>query len=37
MVSSYAITPFVAWLMAGSLKFLINSIKARQLAFGQIG
>lgn len=34
---SYAITPFAAWLTAGVLKFLINSIKARQLAFGLIG
>jgi len=33
----YAITPLVAWLAAGSSKFLINSIKARQWAFGQIG
>ena len=33
----YAITPFVAWLIAGSTKFIINSIKARQLAFDQIG
>ena len=34
---SYLITPFLAWLVAGCLKFLINSIKARQLAFGLIG
>ncbi|MGZ0020257.1 divergent PAP2 family protein [Nitrosomonas sp. wSCUT-2] len=34
---SYALTPFLAWLTAGSLKFIINSIKAKQLAFGQIG
>lgn len=33
----YAIAPFVAWLVAGSTKFVINSLKARQLAFGQIG
>ena len=34
---SYAITPFLAWLVAGAIKFLINSIKAKQLAFELIG
>jgi len=34
---SYAVTPFLAWLVAGVLKFTINSIKAKQLAFGLIG
>lgn len=34
---SYALTPFLAWLVAGVSKFCINSIKARQLAFGLIG
>ena len=34
---AYLVTPFVAWLCAGSLKFLINSIKSRQAAFGLIG
>jgi len=34
---SYALTPFLAWLVAGVLKFIINSIKAKQLAFGLIG
>lgn len=34
---SYALTPFLAWLVAGIAKFIINSIKARQLAFGLIG
>lgn len=34
---SYLITPFLAWLVAGCLKFLINSIKAKQLAFELIG
>lgn len=33
----YALTPLLAWLVAGGMKFVINSIKARQLAFGQIG
>lgn len=34
---SYALTPLLAWLVAGILKFTINSIKAGQLAFGLIG
>ena len=34
---SYVIMPFLAWLVAGSSKFVINSIKAKQLAFGLIG
>ena len=34
---SYTLTPFLAWLVAGLLKFSINSIKAKQLAFGLIG
>ncbi|MFN3956046.1 MAG: divergent PAP2 family protein [Tepidimonas ignava] len=34
---SYAMTPFLAWLVAGVSKFVINSIKARKLAFGLIG
>ena len=34
---SYALTPFFAWLVAGGLKFIINSLKAGQLAFGLIG
>ncbi len=34
---SYLLTPFVAWLVAGVLKFIINSIRARKLAFGLIG
>jgi uncharacterized protein len=34
---SYALTPFLAWTVAGLLKFMINSIKAKQLAFGLIG
>jgi len=34
---SYVITPFLAWLVAGSLKFLINSIRTGRLAFGEIG
>jgi len=34
---SYAITPFFAWLVAGVMKFAINSIKAGKPAFGLIG
>ncbi|QXP85926.1 divergent PAP2 family protein [Methylococcus sp. Mc7] len=34
---AYAITPFLAWFAAGTLKFIINSCRARRLAFGQIG
>lgn len=34
---SYVVTPFIAWFVAGVSKFVINSIKARQLAFGLIG
>ena len=34
---SYALTPFLAWLIAGISKFLINSIKTKQLAFALIG
>ena len=34
---SYLLCPFVAWLTAGILKFCINSIRAKRLAFGLIG
>lgn len=34
---SYALTPFLAWLVAGALKFFINSLWAGKLAFGLIG
>jgi acid phosphatase family membrane protein YuiD len=34
---AYLLTPFAAWLIAGCLKFLINSIRAKKLAFGLIG
>lgn len=34
---SYLFTPFIAWLIAGSLKFLINSVRAGKLAYGLIG
>lgn len=34
---SYALTPFLAWLTAGILKFIINSVRSGRLAFGLIG
>lgn len=34
---SYALTPFLAWLAAGVLKFVINSVKSGQPAFSLIG
>ncbi|HNB02017.1 MAG: divergent PAP2 family protein [Proteobacteria bacterium] len=34
---SYLITPVVAWLVAGIIKFIINSFKTRKLAFSLIG
>lgn len=37
MSYSYALTPFLAWLVAGFFKFIINSIRAKRLAFGLIG
>lgn len=33
----YPLVPFIAWLVAGSAKFAINSIKAGKPAFGLIG
>ena len=34
---SYLLCPFFAWLTAGILKFCINSLRAKKLAFGLIG
>lgn len=34
---AYLITPFFAWFVAGCSKFAINTIKARRLAFDQVG
>ena len=34
---SYVLTPCLAWLAAGGAKFIINSIKAKELAFSLIG
>ena len=33
----YLLTPFAAWLVAVCLKFAINSIKAKKLAFALVG
>ena len=33
----YALTPFLAWLLAGFLKFCVNSARAKKFAFSQIG
>jgi acid phosphatase family membrane protein YuiD len=33
----YLVTPFLAWLAAGTLKFIINSVKTKQFAFALIG
>ena len=33
----YLLTPFLAWLFTGILKFLVNSFKARRFAFDLIG
>lgn len=34
---SYALTPLLAWVLAGGSKFVINSMRARRLAFDLIG
>lgn len=34
---SYALIPFFAWLAAGTLKFFVNSVRAKQWAFGMVG
>lgn len=34
---SYLLCPFIAWLTAGGLKFVINSLIAKKLAFSLIG
>lgn len=34
---AYLVTPFAAWLLAGTTKFIINSIRAGTFAFAQIG
>jgi acid phosphatase family membrane protein YuiD len=37
MPYQYLLTPFIAWLIAGSLKFLINSLIAKRAATHLIG
>lgn len=34
---SYALTPFLAWFIAGALKFIFNTIKLKKLSFEMIG
>ena len=34
---TYAVSPFFAWLVAGTTKFAVNSIKSKGAALGQIG
>lgn len=34
---SYALTPFATWLVAGGVKFIVNSFREGRAAFGQIG
>lgn len=34
---AYVVTPFLAWLVAGVLKFIVNSVRAGAPAFGLIG
>ena len=37
MDSAYLLMPPLAWLAAGSCKFAINTLRARRLAFDQVG
>jgi len=37
MSFSYALTPLAAWLAAGAIKFAVNTLRARRLAFDLIG
>ena len=34
---AYLITPLITWTVVGPLKFLINSVRTRQWAFGLVG
>lgn len=36
-MAPYPVAPFVGWFVAGTLKFVINTVRARSLAWGQIG
>jgi len=33
----YLLTPFLTWLITGLIKFIVNSFKVKELAFGLIG
>ena len=37
MKLSYALTPFIAWVVTGTIKFIINSLRYKKLAFNLIG
>jgi len=37
MTYSYILTPFIAWAIAGSVKFILNSLRAKKRAFALIG
>ena len=37
MYKIYFFSPLIAWGLSGSIKFLVNSIKARKYAFNEIG
>ena len=34
---AYLVTPLIAWILVGPIKFLINSARTRQWAFGLVG
>ncbi len=34
---SYALAPFLAWLVAGGMKFVVTSVKAKRWAFDLVG
>lgn len=34
---AYLVTPFCAWLCAGCIKFVVNSLRARRFAFDLVG
>jgi acid phosphatase family membrane protein YuiD len=37
MSLSYAVTPLIAWFVAGISKFVVNSLRAKKFAFGLVG
>lgn len=34
---AYLVTPLITWILVGPIKFLINSVRTRQWAFGLVG